>query len=277
MRAEIKARLMAELPDIAGRCYDAHEPTSATVKPYATVRVARQKETAVWTGLKRTYEIALCVEAGSTAVLDELADETMRLLHRVKLTGAGAEPDFTCWFAGLAAPDRFDEGLEALVRYMRFSVFAVGAESGTPGDPWLESLCGWTEDVAGSEWTVYRHHWPQHYTAPAVLWRLEQSAAKERNAATVELGKTMIGHVLGRTDDEQAAMVALLVEKLGGVSRLTIDQVANRHIVPGNVTGVCGADGLSAGQLAVTFRKVIQKTAPAAPWIEQIHYEGGFE
>lgn len=48
MRAAIQARLVSELPAVAGRCYEAHEPTSATVKPFATICPRGRKQGAPW-------------------------------------------------------------------------------------------------------------------------------------------------------------------------------------------------------------------------------------
>jgi hypothetical protein len=277
MRAAIKARLADELSAIAGRCYDVHEPSSATVKPYVTVKLAGQQKLSSWLGMKRTYEVALHGETDAAAALDLLANQAVQAIHGVKLSTGTSVPDFTCLYEGLIAPERIDEALQALVHVLQVSVYAVGAvEAGSSSDLWLETLCDWTSTVAGAEWHVYRQHWPQHYSAPAILWRLEQAATTERSAATAEHTKTLVGHILGRTDEERYTMTGTLVERLGSTTKLSVDPVANRYILPGAVTGAYDADGFATGQLNVVFRQSVQKTPPGGPLIGQVHYEGGF-
>jgi hypothetical protein len=276
MRAVIKARLMDELSALAGRCYDLHEPSSATVKPYATVKLAGQQEASPWSGMKRTYEIALYGETSAAAVLDEVADQAVQALHGIKLPGGASARDFTCLYEGMAASERFDDTLQALVQLLKFSVYAVGSEENLSSDVCLQALCDWTATIVSSEWKVYQQRWPQDYTIPAVLWRLEQVTTADRDASTIELGKNVVGHVLGRTDDERLAMVGTLAEKLGSTTKLPIDPIAKRYIVPGTATAVYGTDGLTEGQLTATLRQIVQKTVPNWPLIGQVHYDGGF-
>ncbi|TMV48105.1 hypothetical protein FE783_19320 [Paenibacillus mesophilus] len=276
MRAVIKARLADELSALAGRCYDLHEPSSTTVKPYATVKLVGQEETSPWIGMKRTYEIALHEETDSAAALDELADQAVQALHGIKLSGGASARDFTCQYEGLAASERVDDTLQALVQVLRFSVYAVGSEENLPSDACLQALCDWTATIVNSEWQVYRQRWPQDYTIPAVLWRLDQVTTADRDASTIELGRNVVGHVLGRTDEERLAMVGTLAEKLGSTTKLPIEPLAKRFIVPVTVTAVYGADGLTEGQLTATLRQIVQKTVPNWPLIGQVHYDGGF-
>lgn len=277
MRAAIKARLADELSAIAGRCYDVQEPSSATVKPYVTVKLAGQQQLSSWLGMKRTYEVALHGETNAAAALDQLAEQAVQAIHGVKLSTGTSAPDFTCLYEGLTMPERIDDELQALVHVLQFSVHAVGiVEAGSSSDLWLEALCEWTSTAADAEWQVYRERWPQGYSAPAIMWRLEQAVTTERNAATVVHTKTIVGHILGRSDEERLAMTATLAEKLGSTSKLSVDPVANRYIVPGTVTGAYEADGFAAGQLNVVFRQIVQKTPPGGPLIGQVHYEGGF-
>lgn len=276
MRAAIKARLSDQLSALAGRCYDLQEPLSTTVKPYATVKLAGQDEVSPWSGMKRTYEIALYGETNSAAVLDELADEAVQALHGIKLAGGASARDFTCLYEGMAATERVDDTLQALVQVLKFSVHAVGSEENLSSDACLQVLCDWTATVVSSEWKVYRQRWPQDYSIPAVMWRLDQVTTADRDASTTELGKKVVGYVLGRTDDERLATVGTLAEKLGSTTKLPIEPLAKRFIVPGTVTAVCGADGLTEGQLTITFRQIVPKTVPNWPLIGQVHYDGGF-
>lgn len=277
MRTAIKARLTDELSAIAGRCYDAHEPTSATVKPYATVKLAGQTNGPAWTGSIRTYEIALYTEGTAAVDLDDLAEQAVQALHGVKLTGGSPETGFTCRFEGTAASDQMVETLQTLVHVLKFSVSAVGNVLIPSADVWLDALCGWTAETAGLDWNVYRQQWPQDYTAaPSILWRVGSVGAADQSAATVELNKTMIGHVVGRTEAEQLDMIGTLTSALGGVTRLSIDPVENRHISVGAVAANVNAGAFAEGQLSAAFRQVIQKTVPEGVKVAGVHYDGGF-
>lgn len=276
MRATIKARLADELSAIAGRCYDANEPTSATVKPFVTVKLAEQANDSPWLGMRRKYEVALYEETSAAADLDHLSEQAVTALHEVKLSAGPSLPGFTCRFEGMAVPERVDDTLQAIVHVLKFSVHAVGIDEYSSSDDWLDALCDWTGSHIGAEWSLYRHRWPQHYTSPAVMWRLERMEAADRGGSAVELRKKAIGHVIGRTEVERLAMVEHLTTKLGGVTKLLLEPVAKRYIVPDMIAGDFQADGLSEGQLSVTFRQVVNKTAPGGPLIGQVHFDGGF-
>lgn len=276
MREVIKNKLVSELPDLSGRCYDIGEPAAATTKPYATVRLAKQSSESAWTGQKNRYEVALYGEPDAAADLDLWVDQAVQALHGVRLASGGTDPDFTCRYEGTENPEQMDAALQALVRFLTFSVMAVGAEevpsSGSP----LDAVCSWTAGKTGPEWHVYRQSWPQHYAAPAVLWRFEQMEAANVNAATTELRHKAVGHVFGRTLQEQEAMVRKLSADLAGTNKLQLDTVARTYIASGEVTADFTADALTKGQLSVIFRQKIAKSADEAPLIGQVHADGGF-
>ncbi|PYI52542.1 hypothetical protein [Paenibacillus flagellatus] len=281
MRTAIKARLAAELPALGGRCYDWHEPTGTTVKPFATVKPAEyaaEVENAPWCGTKAVFEIALYADKSAAADLDALVAEAEQALDGIKLSAGPSEPGFTCRFEGFAGSERIEETVQALVRILRIAVVAAGSDSAasaSSADEWLEALCGWTSAAAGADWSVYRQQWPQDYAAPAVLWRIEQAESENRDAASAELRKRMVGHVVGRTDAERYAMVGTLAAELGRLTRLSIDPIGKQAVQPGLVTGDYRPDGLTAGQITVTFRQIVPKSSPNAPLIGDVHYGGG--
>jgi hypothetical protein len=280
MRAAIKARLAAELTALSGRCYDIQEPSGTTVKPYATVKLNGQTPENVWTGVKRVYEVALYGEPGDGNVMDALADQAALALHGVQLPGGPSGPAFTCRLEGVAEPEITDGGgAPASIRTLRLAVAAVGtgeAASSASADEALEALCVWTEEKAGGGWQVYRQQWPQAYTAPAILWRLEQVEAQNRSASMIELHRTVIGHVVSQDEAEQAAMVGALASGLGGVTKLEANPATQEYVVPGTVIGDYRADGLTTGQLTVALRQKVRKAAPTGPLIREVHYDGGF-
>lgn len=279
MRAAIKTRLAAELTALNGRCYDIQEPSGTTVKPYATVKLNSQTNENLWTGAKRVYEVALYGEPGEGSVMDTLADQAVLALHGVQLSGGSSGPGFTCRLEGMTEPGITDGGPQASIRTLQFAVIAVGAgeaASLASADEALEALCAWTEEQVGAGWHVYRQQWQQAYTAPAIMWRLEQVETQNRSASLIELHRTMIGHVIGRDEAEQLAMMGTLASGLGSTAKLAVNPVTNEYIVPGTVTGDYRTDGLTAGQLTVTLRQKVRKASPTGPLIGQVHYDGGF-
>lgn len=282
MRAAIKARLADQLSAIGGRCFDFQEASDSTVKPFATVRWVKQIEGPPWLGFIRKFRVSLYAEpdAAAGAVLEELAAQTIQALDGVRLSEGAAGPDFTCRFECEAYPERLDNDLQAVVRVLTFAVIAVGhddASSQSSSNGALEALCEWTADTAGGEWNVYRQQWPRGYAAPAILWRIGQIECLDRGAATIELRQKAVGHVLGRTDAEEQAMVGALAAGLARTTKLVVDPVGNRQVALSEVAGNYQADALSEGQLTVTLRQKLPKPSPTGPLIADVHYDGGFD
>lgn len=280
MREALKSRLIDRLAAIQGRCYDEYEPDGSTVKPYATVKPAGQTTGPPWNGLVSRYEVALYGVKSPAFDMDGLADETVRALHAVRLLETAGGAGFTCRYEGTPQPDRTDDALQAVVRTLVFSVDAVSSEeaaSAASSDAWLEKLCAWTEASAGPPWRVYRQLWPQGYERPAILWRLERLECTGRNAAAFELRKTMVGHVLGRTEAEELTMIASLAAGLGSMARLPVDAPAKRSVSPDTVTANVSSDGIATGQLTVALRQAVPKAQPAATPIAGVHFNGELE
>lgn len=278
MRAAIQARLVSELPAIAGRCYEAHEPTSATVKPFATICLKGRKQGAPWLGCANEYEIALYGQLDEAAQLEQLTEDAIAALADVRLTPSGSGPAFTCRYVR-AGGEAVDADRQALVQRVRLIVYAVGVEEEVegPNDPFLAALCAWTRAEAGAGWNVYAGRWPQSYEQPAILWRQGQIAVSGRSASTAEVTRRMIGHVLAHDDEARLAMIGRLAGRLALAVKLPVASPGEGAVVVGAVAGHCDADGLITGQLEATLRQLVRQPSESGPLIREVAYQGGFE
>lgn len=141
-------------------------------------------------------------------------------------------------------------------------------------DSWLEALAVWTEGVIGAGWTVYRGAWPLGYVRPSVMWRLTGTEIQEKSRAMYEVRKRFVGHVLGRSQNEQVAGAVTLTQELGKVVKVVLDAVGKRYLIVKAPVLNLQADALSAGQLSVLLSRSTNRPTEEVPYIMQVQGSG---
>ncbi|HEX3046209.1 MAG TPA: hypothetical protein VHY08_15745 [Bacillota bacterium] len=277
MRQAIKEQLIGEIPEIAGRCYEPHEVTASTVKPYLVVRQGVEKETNSWSGFQRVFEIWPYADITDTFVtVDRLAEKVNAALEKQMLE-TQEQQSFSCFSLGTAGADQVDNTSSLLTRGLLFGVIGVRpvvtTESETP-DPWLDLVADWTSALLGTTWKIYRTNWPLGYQRPAVLWRIANIEAKNQNPSTYLVRKILIGHVLGSAPNQQNAGVLRVLQQLRHDTKLLLDEATHQYLTVEEVSGDYQVDPLNKGQITVIVSKLAVRTAEEAPLISAVHDTG---
>jgi hypothetical protein len=277
MRQAIKTQLIAEISEIGGRCYEPHEVTSSTTKPYLMIRQGIEKEVNSWSGFQRTFEIWPYADVTDTFVtVDTLAAKVNAALEK-QLLETGDNRSFSCFSLGTAGTDLVDNTSNGITRGLLFGVIGVQPVKVTDpvsADLWLDTLVDWTRDLLGETWTVYCNIWPLGYVRPAVLWRIANIEAKNQSPRTYTVRKVMIGHVLGSTPNQQMAGVLGVLQQLRNDTKLLLDEVNKQYLTVEEVSGDYQADPLNKGQITVILSKLSARTAEEAPLMSAIHDTG---
>lgn len=277
MRQAIEAQLIAEIPEIGGRCYEPHKVTSSTTKPYLVIRQGIEKEANPWSGFHRTFEIWPYADLTDTFVtVDTLAAKVNAALEK-QLLETAAQQSFSCFSLGTAGSDLVDNTANVITRGLLFGVIGVQPVAVTDSitdDPWLGTLADWTSDLLGVTWTVYNNIWPLGYVRPAVLWRIANIEAKNQSPQTYTVRKIMIGHVLGSTPNQQMAGVLGVLQQLRNDTKLVMDEMTHQYLTIEEVSGDCQADPLNKGQITVILSKLMSRTTEEAPLMSAVHDTG---
>jgi hypothetical protein len=277
MRAAIRQKLLDAIPGLSGRVYEPHEAGAETPKPYAVLVQGEEQEDTPWTGFRRIIEVWPYVSRTSFANVDDLADQITAALDKQLLTDAVAGETFSCMYIGTASSDVVDEERDAITRGLRFAVVAlqpVNVPETAPDDPWLEALAMWTESQLGAEWTVYRGLWPLGYVRPAVMWRIAAAEVQPLMAAAFEVRKQFVGHVIGRTPNEQTEGVLRIVEQLGASVKVPLDAADRRYLTILEPRADLQANAMSGGQISVTLSRRTDRPTEEGPLITGIHQTG---
>lgn len=277
MREAIKARLIAEISGIGGRCYEPHEVTSSTAKPYLVIRQGIEKEASPWSGFHRTFEIWPYAGLSDKFVtVDTLAAKVNAALEKQQLeTGDGQ--NFRCFSLGTAGFDQVDNPSDGITRGLLFSVIGVQPVEITgsvPADPWMDTLAVWTHNLLGDDWTVYSNLWPLGYHTPAVLWRIANVEAQNQGPKSLMIRKIMMGHVLGDNLGRQTAGALTILQQLSIENKLLLDPNAKQYLTVEQVFVDNQADPIDKGQITVVLSKLIPRPMETAPLMSAIHDTG---
>lgn len=79
-------------------------------------------------------------------------------------------------------------------------------------DAWLEAVCGWTEAMLGSGWTVYRNEWPATPVEPSVMWKIDGADSLPRGNGDIEVRKFMKAYLAGSITDRTTASMTIVVK-----------------------------------------------------------------
>jgi len=281
MRNGIRQRLIADIPEIAGRVLESHEDGLTADKPYLVLVQGEEASVNDWTGFNRFYEVwPYEAEAAGFEAVDRLGQAVIQSLDGRTLTDSSTGEVFTCKYAGTAGSDFPDEERQALTRGLRFSVAAVEAAERAetvPRDAWTEALIDWTKSLLGAAWSVYGERWPPGYLAPAILWRIVGLESSDGNAAAVKIRKQVTGHVLGRTPNEQAEAVIRIAEELKRSGKIELDAEAKQFVAVQECAAMMEADAMRSGQLSVTLsRRSVRSDGSSsedAPLMREVRYQ----
>lgn len=278
MRHAIRQRLSADIPDIGGRVLEPHEDYASIGKPYLVVRQGRETGSGGFPGFRRRYEVELH-EAGTAGfdAVDRLAAAVIRSLDERSLTDPDTGDVFFCRYIGSFGRDRVDEERQTLSRTLRFAVDAVqpAAMAETePSDPWLEAVAAWTAAQLGQPWQVCLNEWPSSYDRPAVLWRLDGWEAGAGNAAALVVRKRLIGHVAGRSDQEEREAASRLASSLKLDGKIVLAEADRRWLAVEESKVSFGADPVRDGQLAVVLSRRVKREhfATDAPLMREVFF-----
>ncbi|WP_239616153.1 hypothetical protein [Cohnella mopanensis] len=278
MRSGIEQRLIQAIPLIDGRVVEVHDPADNLDKPYVLLLQGADSIDTLWTGLRTSFEIWPYVSQTDFADVDELSRLIVTALDGQAVTDPDTNEAFTCQYDGNVGTDKVDAERNALTRGLRFSVISVrrGSEpANSQEDAWLEALSNWTKDSLDSDdWQVYCGQWPTDYVRPSILWRLEgiETSASTR-AATIEVRKKAIGHVIGRTLSEQTAAVVELAQSLTSVVKIPLMMSERRYLTVLSPIVDLEQDTLTEGQISVSLSRKIDRRPETGPLMSAVHFQ----
>ncbi|WP_139787111.1 hypothetical protein [Cohnella massiliensis] len=279
MRNTIRQRLSADIPALGGRVLEPHDDYASADKPYLVLQQGWETGSGSgFPGFRKRYEVWLheAKAAGFDAV-DRLAESVIRSLDERTMTDPDTGDAFFCRYIGTIGRDRVDGERQTLSRILRFAVDAVQpaalAET-VPDDPWLEAIAAWTRALLGGSWQVCLNEWPSSYLRPAVLWRLGGMETGPGNAAALVVRKRLVGHVAGRTDNEEREAAALLASSLKLDGKVVLS-AADRRWLAVEESGIdFGADPIAEGQLTVALSRRVKRESFAedAPLMREVFF-----
>ena len=273
MRAAIRQKLIYDIPDIQGRCYEPQAAGPNTSKPYLVIRQGVDNEDSLWTGFRRIIEVWPYVARTTFQKVDDLAGKVIAALDKQLITDEQTGEAFSCQYLGTIGQDYVDEDWDAITRGLRFAVLAlqpVSVVDNTPPDPFIETIAAWTESKYPG-WHVYRQIWPLGYRKPAIMWRMSNERYELFNIHSSWRYVDIVGHVISIALGEQNAMVSELAKALqlaikipGDGGFLTVLNVRSDHQV----------DGFRRGQIRLTLRGVVKPTEDAGILIQKVQTNG---
>ncbi|MBE3576881.1 MAG: hypothetical protein IMX00_04245 [Limnochordales bacterium] len=278
MRAAIRQRLVEAIPAVGGRVYEPQAAGPDVEKPYLVVRQGVESEENPWAGFRRIIEVWPYVARTTFQRVDELANQVIQALNG-QLLSTDAGEAFTCQYMGTVGADTVDTEWDAITRGLQFAVLALQPVS-TPetvaGDAWVEAVAGWTEQLLGPGWTVYRDIWPLGYRKPAVLWHQLSLALEPATRGAFKVAKTLQGHVLGRTPNEESGGVLQIAQGLGQVIKLPLDPVQRLYLTVEDVRADYRSDALTGGQLSVQLSRMTNRPFDEIPYIQRVYSQGAW-
>lgn len=278
MRNGIRHKLTLAVPLIGGRVVEAHETATGLDKPYVLLVQGADTVDTDWTGYRTSFEIWPFVSQDEFSEVDGLSSLIIQALDGQVITDPDSMESFTCQYEGNIGSDKVDIERNALTRGLRFAVISVkrgDAPEDLQEDAWLAALSSWTKNTLGSEdWQVYCGKWPSDYVRPSILWRLEgaETTASTR-AATIEVRKKTVGHVLGRTLGEQTATILELTQALTSAVKIPLNVTERRYLSVLSPIVDLAQDALTEGQLSVTLSRKVVRQLDEGPLMRTIQFQ----
>ncbi len=276
MRAALRQQLVNQVSDVDGRVYEPHAASAKTEKPYLVIRQGVDVENNPWTGFRRIVEIWPYVARTTFQSVDSLAKKVTAALDKQLLTMDTGEV-FTCLYLGTVGTDFIDEDWGAITRGLRFAVMAlqpVAVPETVVNDTWVEAIANWSENLLGTGWTVYRNRWPLGYVRPAVLWRLTNFNVEGINRSGFEVKKSLVGHVLGGTPNEETQGVLQIIDGLTQAIKVPLDMESKKYMTVITPRGNFQVNALERGQVTVTLTRKTKRPQEEVPLMQKIEGRG---
>lgn len=272
MRKAIKQELMENIPEIENRVFELHETSAETQKPYIVLIKGIESKDSLWTGFKQTFEVFLYVNKDTFSSIDQLTKKVVTVLNKQQLQTEEAMP-FTCIYNGSVSKDTADKEKNAISRGLVFSIMALQPDENKldiQSDPFIETIAKWTE-TKYHDLHVYRQIWPVEYIRPAVLWRVAEDRFEAINSRSVWRYADVIGHVIGRTTNEQNKIVSDTIRKLELLVKIPQD-IGYLTIINSNTN--LSVDGFKEGQIKLTLRGKVKEEKENKPIMNSIYTNG---
>ncbi|RUT46431.1 hypothetical protein EJP82_11295 [Paenibacillus anaericanus] len=123
-------------------------------------------------------------------------------------------------------------------------------------DSWLTAICAWTQDVVGSEWSLYNGVWPTSYIKPAIMWRVTGMDVRVLGLSSYEIEKRLTATVLADDPTDQNAVILQLIEELGAAVKIPLHAAERRFLSisepKGNLNANVNTTGTAEAQITVT-------------------------
>ncbi len=285
MREAIRERLLSQIPEIQDkeRCYDPHMAGAQNKTPYLVLRQGVDVEDTPWTNFRRIIEVWPYLSRASFEQVDILGSKVIAVLDKQLLTTKAGEV-FSCVYLGTAGADSVDTEWDVITRGLRFAVMAlqpVSAPETAGDDPWLEALSVWTKNLLGDSWlgdswSVYLNRWPLGYRRPSVLWRLTgiQGAPELRGAVAFEVRKTLVGHVVGTSPNQEVETVLSIAQGLTQAIKIPLDLATRQYMTVEEAKGDYRSDALTRGQINLTLTRIVRRPIRETPVLKEIKGTG---
>ncbi len=273
MRAAIRQKLISDIPDIQGRCYEPQAAGPDIQKPYLVIRQGVDSEDSIWTGFRRIIEVWPYVAQTTFQKVDDLADKVIASLDKQLITDVQAGEAFSCQYLGTVGQDYVDEDWDVITRGLRFAVLAlqpVDIVDNTPPDSYIETLATWTESKYPS-WHVYRQFWPLGYEKPAVMWRIATERYETFNSHSSWRYADIIGHVVSAAQREQTAMALELAKALQLAIKISGD---DGYLTVLDMRPDLRVDGFRQGQLRFTLRGIVKLEEEPGVLMQKVQSDG---
>ena len=276
MRSTIRTHLLNQVIGI----HDVFEPHAAdpkSQKPYLVLRQGVETEENNWVGFRRILEVWPYVSRTSFSQIDDLNTQIIAALDKQLLTNLITGEVFSCIYLGTVSHDYVDDDWDAITRGLRFAVIAiqpVGIIETTISDHWVEALSVWTENLLGTSWTVYRNYWPLGYSRPSVLWRLSDYKVEGISRAGFKVRKSLIGHVLGSTPNQQIQAISEVISGLTNEIKIPLDIVAKKYLTINNPRANFKVDGLNQGQITLELSRNTSRPKEDVPVMMKVESIG---
>lgn len=274
MREAIRQKL-ALVPEVGDRVYEPHAAGADTKKPYIVINQGSDNEESGWAGFRRIIDVWPNVSRTTFVTVDSLAQKIIDSLTKDPLTTSAGEV-FTCIYQGVTGDDVVDAEWDIITRGLRFAVSAlqpVVVDETVADDPWVEAVATWTQTLLGEDWAIYRNKWPLGYAKPSVMWRVAKTDIDGVNRAAFKVKKTLVGHVLGATPNQQAAGVVSIAEGLVSAIKVPLNLADRRYMTVDDANGDYQADALTAGQIRVELSRITMRPFEDAPLMAESRFK----
>ena len=258
MRNAIRQRIIDDVPEFLD-VVETHMADANTKKPFCMIQRTGDADETDWTGFRQMIEVWPLIDRTSYVEVDLLIERIKTALTRSPMVSEDGSI-FTCVFEGAGADQIILEDFDAITRPMTFSVLsiqAIGDPDPGASDPWVEALAEWTRSLFTSPpWTVYTNKLEPGYALPLILWRLRNVESSPSASGFYELKKTIVGHVMGRSPNEQTEAGVRIVAMLQSARKIPLDAVNRRYLTVLSPSMNAESDRMTQGQLSVTlYRK----------------------